>query len=193
MAHDWMTGQLDEALALWRRVREDAALVEAIGRICDAVLACFAKGGKVLTFGNGGSATDALHLSEELIGRYLGDRRPLPAFCLSVDGPALTCIGNDYGFEKLFSRQVEALCNPGDVVIAFSTSGNSGNIVEALKAAGEKGGVRVGILGRDGGAAREHCDLAAIVPHRETARIQEVHTLILHFICEAVEREYRKG
>ena len=191
MTHPWILQQLDDAAALLARVRGDGALIEAIGRICDAVLTCLRAGGKILAFGNGGSATDALHLTEELIGRYLGDRPPLPALCLSVDGPALTCIGNDYGFERLFARQVEALCRPGDVAIAFSTSGNSANVNEALKVAREKGGVTVGILGRDGGAALQYCDFAAVVPHGETARIQEVHTVILHFICEAVEREYK--
>lgn len=192
MAHDWITSQLNDACTLLDRLRADAAFIQSLSAICDAVLECFRAGGKLLAFGNGGSATDALHLTEELIGRYLGDRPALPAVCLSVDGPALTCIANDYGFERIFARQVEALCRPGDLVVGFSTSGNSANVAQAFQAARARGGRTIGILGRDGGAVLPLSDLAAVVPHRETARIQEVHTLILHFICEAVEREYRK-
>jgi len=146
-----------------------------------------------LTLGNGGSAADAVHLSEELLGRYRDDRPALAALSLVSDAPALTCIANDYGFEEIFARQVEALCRPGDVVVAFSTSGNSENVVRALQAARAHGAKTLGLLGRDGGRCLALCDAALVVPSTNTARIQEVHGLALHVICEAAERRFKKG
>lgn len=146
-------------------------------------------GGKILTCGNGGSAADALHLAEELLGRYRGNRRPLPAISLNADPTVLTCIGNDYGFDQVFARQVEGLAEPRDLLIVFTSSGNSPNIVLALDAARRKGCRSVAFLGKDGGAARGKADLELIVAGTETGRIQEAHTLLLHALLESIETE----
>ncbi|GHC04890.1 D-sedoheptulose 7-phosphate isomerase [Cerasicoccus arenae] len=146
-------------------------------------------GGKILTCGNGGSATDALHLAEEFVGRYDGERASLPAICLSADVSVLTCIANDYGFEAVFSRAVEGLGHPGDVLVGISTSGNSANILRAFEAAKAKGMTTILLSGKDGGKARGQCDYEIIAPSETTARIQEIHTLILHCWLEMVEAE----
>ncbi len=184
----WIQAQLDAAARLFADLRADARLGADLAAIAAAVVDGFARGARLLTLGNGGSAADAQHLAEELIGRYRGDRRPLPAICLTADGAALTCIGNDYGFEQIFARQVQALARPGDLVLVFSTSGHSANVLAALEAARAAGAITLGLLGRDGGPAAALCDLSLIVPHADTARIQEAHGLALHVICEAVER-----
>jgi D-sedoheptulose 7-phosphate isomerase len=144
-------------------------------------------GGKLLTCGNGGSAADALHLAEELVGRYRVARRPLPAVCLSADPTVITCIGNDFGYENLFSRSVEALGRPGDVLVAFTTSGNSANVLAAVAAATALSLTTILVAGRDGGMARGRCRHEIIVPNNNTARIQEVHTLILHQWLEMID------
>lgn len=154
-----------------------------------AILGTLRAGGKVLSCGNGGSATDAQHLVEELVGRYKGDRPSLPGICLCADVSVLTCIGNDYGYDRVFARQVESLAARGDVLVAFTTSGNSPNIVEALRTAKDRGVTAILVTGKDGGKARAHCDIALIVPSDTTARIQEIHTAILHHWLEAVERQ----
>lgn len=154
-----------------------------------AAVTSLRQGGKILTCGNGGSAADALHLAEELVGRFAAERRPLPAVALSADPTLLTCIANDYGFEHVFARQVSALAEPRDLLIVFSSSGNSPNIVLALKAAREKGCRSAALLGKTGGAARGLADIEWIVPGTDTARIQEAHTLILHCLLAAIERE----
>jgi len=151
--------------------------IEAAGReIREAIRA----GHKLLTAGNGGSAADALHLAEELVGRFDKERASLPAIALCADPTLLTCIGNDYGFEYVFSRQVEGLGKPGDVLVVFTTSGKSANLVRALDAARSRGVKTIAVLGKDGGAAKGRADHEIIVPSLVTARIQEVHTFILH-------------
>jgi D-sedoheptulose 7-phosphate isomerase len=187
---DWIGNELKALGDLAARVAGDAALLDSLARICQASRNCLLGGGKLLTFGNGGSATDAMHLAEELVGRYRGERGPLPAVCLNTDASALTCIANDFGYDEVFARQVTALARSGDAVVAFSTSGNSPSIVRALTAAREAGALTVGMLGKNGGAALPLCDEAFVVPHNNTARIQELHTLALHLICETVEREF---
>jgi len=161
-----------------------APLVEQTGRV---ILDSLRQGGQLLTCGNGGSAADALHMAEELVGRYRRERRALPAVCLAADPTALTCIGNDYGFEQVFSRGVEALGRKGDVLVAFSTSGNSANILAAFRAARGRGVVSILLSGKHGGQARALADHALIVPSANTARIQEVHTLVLHQWLEAID------
>lgn len=162
----------------------------ATDRAAAAVVEALAAGGKVLTFGNGGSATDAAHLAQELTGRYRADRRPLPAVCLSGDAPAITCIGNDFGFEAVFARPVEALARPGDVVVAFTTSGRSPNVNAALRAARTAGAACVVFSGKGGGESAALADIAAVAPGDDTPRIQELHTLALHVICDAVEARF---
>jgi D-sedoheptulose 7-phosphate isomerase len=158
-------------------------------KMAGLVVSCLRDGGKLLTCGNGGSAADAMHLAEELVGRYCRDRRSLPAICLNADATLLTCIGNDYGFEEVFARQVEGLGVAGDVLVCFTTSGQSANIVRALEAGKARGLKTVALLGKDGGRARGRADVELIVPSQDTARVQEAHTLILHALLERVERD----
>lgn len=153
------------------------------------IITALRQGGKVLSCGNGGSAADALHLAEEFVGRYRGDRPSLPAISLAADVTAVTCIANDYGFDHIFSRQVEGLGKPGDILVAFTTSGNSANIINALQAAKATGVHTILVAGKDGGRAQGMADLEIIVPSHDSARIQEVHTFILHQWLEAVEAE----
>jgi D-sedoheptulose 7-phosphate isomerase len=143
--------------------------------------------GKLLVFGNGGSAADAQHIAGELINRFLQARRALPAIALTTDGGVLTCIANDSGFENIFARQIEALGTKGDVCLAISTSGTSPNVVMACEQARRQGATVIGLLGRDGGTVAALCDLALIVASDDTQRIQETHNLIGHIICELVE------
>lgn len=176
--------QLDASGAVLRSLAAQAATIEQIAmRVCDTVVS----GRLLLTCGNGGSATDAQHLAEELIGRYRANRRALPAVALTADSSVVTCIANDFGYDAIFARQVEALGRPGDLLVCFSTSGHSANIVAALRSARACGVGSIALLGKDGGAAREIADMALVVASSDTARIQEAHLQILHFICEVVE------
>ena len=161
--------------------------VEASGR---AILHGFQNGGKLMSCGNGGSAADAMHLVEELVGRFRSNRRPLPAVCLNADPTILTCIGNDFGYEKIFARPLEALGRPGDVLVTFTTSGNSPNVLAAIDAAASLGVTSILLGGRDGGLARGRCDHEIIIPSINTARIQEVHTLVLHQWLEMIEASF---
>ena len=158
-----------------------------VQRAADLIADAFKANGKLLVFGNGGSAADAQHIAGELINRFLQDRRALPAVALTTDGGVLTCIGNDAGFENVFARQIEALGTKGDVCLAISTSGTSPNVTAACEQARKQGMVVIGLLGRDGGQAAALCDLALIVPSKDTQRIQETHNLIGHVVCELVE------
>jgi len=176
--------QLNASVAVLQSLAQQADLIEAIAaRVYETV----AQGRLLLTCGNGGSATDAQHLAEELIGRYRSNRRALPAIALTADSSALTCIANDFGYESVFARQIEGLGKPGDLLVCFSTSGNSPNIIAALRAARDQGLGTIALLGKDGGRARELADLALVVPVADTARIQEAHLQVLHYICEVVE------
>lgn len=163
------------------------AQVPQLAMISELICDRLADGATLYTAGNGGSAAQALHLSEELIGRYRSNRKPLRAVCLNADPTALTCIANDYGFEHVFARQCEALVRQGDVFVALSTSGNSANIVNALQSARRHGGITVGLLGNAGGSGQQFCDHAIIVPGRDSAHIQEAHQVIVHLICEVAE------
>ena len=147
----------------------------------------FNKGGKVLIAGNGGSNCDALHFAEEFTGRFRSNRRALPAIAIS-DSSHITCVGNDYGFDYIFSRGVEAYGKDGDMFIGISTSGNSTNIIKAVEAAKEMGIKTVGLLGKDGGKLKGMCDYEFIIPGITSDRIQEIHMMILHIIIEGVER-----
>ena len=148
------------------------------------------RGCRILVAGNGGSAADAQHLAAELSGRYLKERRALAGIALTTDTSALTAIGNDYGFDFVFSRQVEALGRPGDLFIGISTSGNSPNVIKAVESAKELGLKTLGLLGRDGGKLKGLVDDALIVPSSVTARIQEVHQMVYHFWCEALDAHF---
>ena len=144
-------------------------------------------GGKVLLMGNGGSAADAQHIAAELVGRFERERRGLPALALTTDTSILTAIGNDFHFDQVFSRQIEALARPGDLVIGLSTSGNSPNVLEAVRVAKERGIKTIALAGKDGGKLSRQADIAIVVPSQNTARIQEVHITVGHIICAAVD------
>ena len=151
------------------------------------VITTLKNGNKVLLCGNGGSAADAQHIAAELTGRYKSERKGLPAIALTTDTSALTAIGNDYGYDRVFDRQVEALAKDGDVVIGISTSGNSKNVVAALKLARELGCKTIGLSGRDGGVMNDVCDINLVVPSNDTPRIQEMHILFGHTICQCID------
>jgi D-sedoheptulose 7-phosphate isomerase len=173
-----------------------AALPALTGDIDAAVALCASAihGGRKLMFcGNGGSAGDAQHLAAELVGRLVRNRKALPGLALSTDSSALTCIGNDFGYDEVFARQVEGLAQAGDVLFAISTSGTSRNVVRAVEAAREAGVKVIGLLGRDGGTLSAMVDVAIVVPSQETARIQEAHIFIGHVICAEIERTLGVG
>jgi D-sedoheptulose 7-phosphate isomerase len=171
----------------------DALAGAAAGPLSDATLAVIAAlraGGKILVFGNGGSAADAQHFAAELSGRYRGDRVPLAGLALTTDTSALTAIANDYGYDEVFARQVRALARPGDVAIGISTSGNSESVCRALAAAGAIGAATIAFGGGSGGRMAELADHVVLVPSTTTARIQEGHALMFHVICDAIEEEF---
>ena len=167
-----------------------ATLVPQIEAVAAAITECLRAGGKLLAFGNGGSASDAQHFVAELTGRYVVDRQALAAVALSCDTSALTAIANDYGFAHVFARQVDALARPGDVVLGLSTSGKSENVLRGLERGRALGCRTIGFTGRDGGAMPPLCDQLVVVPSADTARIQEMHGLIGHAICHHVERAF---
>lgn len=179
-----------------QRIRQSLAVldglqsqVSSIAEVAEALVAAYRQGGKAFFFGNGGSAADAQHLAAELVGRFAGERRPLPALALTVNTSSLTAIGNDYGFEEVFARQIRALGSPGDIAIGLSTSGRSPNVIRGVEAARERGLVTVGLTGEGGGILKEKVDYCLCVPSSLTPRIQECHILIGHVLCEIVERE----
>jgi D-sedoheptulose 7-phosphate isomerase len=158
-------------------------------KMLDACTACINTDGKILFFGNGGSAADAQHLATELAVRYVKDRDPIAALALTTDTSALTAIGNDMGFDQLFARQINALGRAGDVAIGISTSGNSANVLNGLKAAREKNLITVGLTGKDGGKMKSVCDILIVVPSGTTARIQEMHITLGQMLCGALEQK----
>lgn len=172
-------------LALFSTLHSIEPAVHAAG---EKVAACLRDGGKLMLCGNGGSAADSQHLAAEFTGRFIHDRRPLAAIALSTDTSALTCIANDYSFDEVFARQVEALGRAGDCLLAISTSGNSANVVRAAEAAKRAGVVVIGLLGRDGGQLASLSDLPIIVAANSTARIQEAHIFIGHTLCGLTEQ-----
>jgi D-sedoheptulose 7-phosphate isomerase len=176
---------VDSSLEVHRRFI--AACLPDLLRAADALIAAYKAGRKALFFGNGGSAADAQHLAAEFVGRYLHDRRPLPGIALNVNTSTLTAIGNDYGYQEVFARQLEALAIAGDVVVGLSTSGTSGNVVEAIRRARQLGLFTIALTGASGGALKGLVDVLIAVPSEQTPRIQECHILAGHALCEAVE------
>jgi D-sedoheptulose 7-phosphate isomerase len=177
---------LDEAVALHQQVR--AQPLDAVARAADLIVSAYRAGGKVLVFGNGGSAADAQHFAAELVGRFERDRPGMAALALTTDTCVLTSVANDYGFERVFARQIEALGRAGDVAVAISTSGASPNVIGAVREANGRGLHTVALTGRDGGALGGMVHVHINVPHETTCRVQEVHMTLLHAICEIVER-----
>lgn len=184
-ALDIIHGHAEEGAALRLRFLEEASSVlDAASR---RMASCIAGGGKILVCGNGGSAADAQHMTGELLGRFLMERRPLPAVALTVDTSTLTAVGNDYGYEDVFSRQVAGLGRPGDVLVAFSTSGGSRNVIRAIEAARDAGMTVIGLTGKGGGKMAAMCDYLLDVPHSHTPLIQEMHEACMHLLCQLVD------
>ncbi len=164
--------------------------VDTIQKIINLALATLKRGNKLLTCGNGGSAAEAMHLAEELTGKYNKPRRALPAICLCSDASAMTCIANDWDFTYVFSRQIEAFAQKNDLLIMFTTSGNSTNCIRAAHAMKKAGGKTVGLLGKGGGRAKSLCDLALVIDSNHTNHIQEAHQVLLHLLLEAIDAEF---
>jgi len=165
-------------------------LYNDIEEICMLIKKSILQGNKILLFGNGGSAGDAQHIAAEFTGRFVKEKLPLPAIALTTDTSAITAIGNDYGFDQIFERQVKALAHKGDILLGISTSGNSSNILRALSAGKLIGCINIGLSGNDGGGMNDLCDVNLIVPSNITARIQEMHILIGHIICTSIDDLY---
>ena len=187
-ARDLVEERIAEAGAVARRMLE-GELPTQIATVAEALLDAYRRGGKAVFLGNGGSAADAQHLAGEFLGRYLRERRSLPAIALPDNPSTMTAIANDYGYAEVFSRQLEGLAHSGDVVVALSTSGRSENVLRAVDRARALGIVTVGMTGADGGPLAERCDHCLCIPAEEVPRIQEAHVLIGHTLCEFVERE----
>jgi D-sedoheptulose 7-phosphate isomerase len=188
-ATDPIRASFEEARATQAAFLADPACLVSVRRFAEAASRTLRAGGTLLACGNGGSMCDAMHFAEEWTGRFRKDRAALPAIAFG-DASQLTCIANDFGFDEVFARSVEAHGRKGELLVAITTSGNSPNILRALEVARGKGLATVGLLGRGGGKALELCDVAVVVPHARTSdRIQEVHIQVLHIVIEAVERE----
>jgi D-sedoheptulose 7-phosphate isomerase len=185
-AEEAVRRRLADAIDVKQRMLDDPCLAVA-AEIAERIVACLRAGGTVLLFGNGGSSMDAGHLAAELLGRFYRDRAPLPAICLSDATATMTAVGNDYGYEDVFARQVAGLGRPGDVAIGLSTSGNSGNVVRALETARERGLVTVAMTGAGGGKAADVAEICLRVPTDDTPRVQEACLHLGHTICEIVE------
>lgn len=181
--------QIDLSIATKQALREDLGCLEKVATLADTCLGALRKGGKVIFAGNGGSFADAQHLSAEFLSRFMFDRVPLASVALGTNSSAMSAIGNDYGYEQIFARELIALAKPEDVFIPISTSGNSPNILAAIKAARAAKIPVVGLTGRDGGKMKSLCDCIC-VPSQETARIQECHILLGHILCGLVEESY---
>ena len=188
---DKIRNQLQEHVETIQRVAESMA--PDIESCSTLMISALKKGNKLLIMGNGGSAADAQHMAAEFVGRFLLERKALPAIALTTDTSILTAVGNDYGFDEIFKRQVEALARPGDVVIGISTSGHSNNVFHAVMAANEIGCKTIGLLGREGGNIAGIVDVNLTVPVQETPRIQEAHVTIIHILCDLVERNLFGG
>ena len=180
----------DDSVAVISDTKQISAEIE---RAIDLIIKCYKKGGKVVVFGNGGSAADAQHLAAELIGRFQLERQSLPAIALTTDTSILTALGNDYSFDYIFARQCESLVKKEDVIIAISTSGKSKNVLEAIGVAKKKGASIIGLTGANGANMKKYVNVLLVIPSKSTARIQEGHRTAIHAICEIVEENFKKS
>jgi D-sedoheptulose 7-phosphate isomerase len=184
--------RIDESIRLHQRFSQ--RLIRNIALAAEKVIECHRKGNKLILFGNGGSAADAQHIACELVGRFLVERRPLDAIALSTNSSVITCLGNDYGYDRIFERQIEASAKAGDVIMGISTSGDSSNVIRAMEAAKKMGCVTIGMTGQGGGKMKAVADILLDVPSNgPSPRIQEAHILIGHIMCELVERAVQGG
>jgi len=186
---DYVAGHFRQSAETLKRAADDRDLASAMVAIAGAIAGAMRKGGKLLVAGNGGSAADAQHIAGEFLSRLNFDRNPLPAIALTTDTSVLTAVGNDYGFDKVFERQVRGLGKRGDIFLAISTSGRSANIIAALKAAREAGVTTIGFTGDGEREMNAHCDYALRVPSNSTPQIQQIHILAAHAICGLVEQQ----
>ncbi|AEA34634.1 D-sedoheptulose 7-phosphate isomerase [Hippea maritima] len=184
---NFVKNQIKKSYEVKKNMLDNEKLIDEILEIGNLLIETYKKGNKLLIAGNGGSAADAQHIAGELVSKFYFDRPALPAIALTTDTSIITAIGNDYGYEYLFSRQIEANGVKGDVFLGISTSGNSKNIIEGLKTAKEKGLITIGLTGESGGKMKNLCDYCICVPSRETPRIQEAHILIGHILCSVIE------
>jgi D-sedoheptulose 7-phosphate isomerase len=188
---------IDYAAHIAREIQESISVKTELGRAAGqiaeaatAIVNCLRAGGKLIAFGNGGSASDAQHMVAELVGRYAVQRQALAAIALTTNSSSLTAIANDFGFEEIFARQLEALAKPQDVALAISTSGNSPNVLRALETAKALDLKKIGLTGNDGGKLRDLAEICVIVPSSSTPRIQEAHSLVIHILCGIVENAF---
>jgi D-sedoheptulose 7-phosphate isomerase len=183
-----VTSSIQASIAVKERLLSSTEVVSSVAKVSEILVNAFEQGNKVLLFGNGGSAADAQHIAAEFVGRFAFDRPALPALALSVNTSCVTAIGNDYGFDQVFSRQIEALAHTGDVAIGISTSGNSPNVANALWVSRQKGLHTIALTGCTGGKLKNAVDYCICVPSKDTPRIQECHILIGHIVSELVEQ-----
>lgn len=181
--------RIKESIEVKQKILQDNKMIASIYESAEIIRKSLDRGGKILLCGNGGSASDAMHLAGEFIGRFQKERKSLPAIALNAEIAAITAIGNDYSYECIFSRAVEGLLNEGDILIGISTSGNSENVYQAMLKAKQLGGITIALLGKNGGKIKTIADISYIVPSDCTARIQEAHIMIGHIICELVEED----
>ena len=188
MNNEAITREIRDSISVKQNILADERLVNSIQEVADECIAAYRRGNRVLLAGNGGSAADAQHIAAEFVGRYAFDRPGLPSIALTTDTSMLTAIGNDYGYDKIFHRQLEANGRKGDVFIGISTSGNSPNVNAALQRAREMDIITVGLTGQSGGEMQSLCDYCMQVPSMSTPRIQESHIMLGHIICSLVEQ-----
>jgi len=181
--------QVNDSINVKRSILENNEILKLVSKISLEIIKAYKNGNKVLIAGNGGSAADAQHMAGELVSRFYFDRPGLPAISLTTDSSIITAIGNDYSYNRIFSRQIESNGQSGDIFIGISTSGNSKNIIEALVQSKKQGIINIGLTGKDGGTMKHQCDYCVCVPSKETPRVQESHLLIEHIICSIVEEE----
>lgn len=190
---NYIIKQIADSAATKQAILENEALLDTIVTVAQECVEVYRKGKKTMLAGNGGSAADAQHIAAELVGRYGFDRPSIPSLALTTDTSNLTAIGNDYGYDKVFSRQLEGMGQEGDLFIGISTSGNSQNIINAFESAKDKDIMTVALVGRDGGRMAQMADYALIIPSNDTPRIQESHILIGHILCDIIEKELFGG
>lgn len=185
--------RINDSIKLKQSLLNDSELLENISRVADEIVACIKSGGKLILCGNGGSASDALHFAGEIVGRFQRERDSWPAVVLNADVATMTAIANDYSYDDVFARQAQAHANKGDILIGISTSGNSENVLRAVKAAKSKGARTVALLGKDGGKISHEADYPLTVHGNVTARVQECHICIIHILCEIAENILADG
>ena len=186
--YDIVKERISESIKVKQSLLEDNELLENISQTADEIVACIRNGGKLILCGNGGSASDALHFAGEIVGRFQKERNAWPAVVLNADVATMTAIANDYSYDDMFARQTEAHANKGDILVGISTSGNSENVLRAVRAAKAKGAKTIALLGKDGGKIAREADYPLIVRSNVTARVQESHICIIHILCEISEK-----